>query len=53
MKVKTKSNNINISEEKPNKKLIKALKEANKIQKNPEKYKGYHDIDELFNDILK
>ena len=53
MKVKAKSNNINIGEEKQNKKIIKALKEANEIQKNPEKYKGYCDIDELFNDILK
>ncbi len=42
-----------IHEDRPNKKLLKALKEAEKMQKHPEKYKGYHNIDELFEDLLK
>ena len=42
-----------IHEDKPNKKLLKALKEAEKIQKNPEKYKGYHNLEELMKDLEK
>ncbi|MBR1377166.1 MAG: type II toxin-antitoxin system RelB/DinJ family antitoxin [Bacilli bacterium] len=36
---------------KPSRKLRRALKEADKIAKHPEKYKGYNDIDELFKDL--
>ena len=32
---------------KPNKELLMALKEAEEIINNPDKYKGYKDIDEL------
>ena len=42
-----------IHEETPSKRLLKALKEADKIIKNPEKYKGYHDIEELMKDLEK
>lgn len=42
-----------IHEDRPNKKLLKALKEVEKMKKNPEKYKGYTNIDELFDDLLK
>ena len=42
-----------IREDRPNKKLLKALKEAEKIQKHPEKYKSYTNVDELFEDLLK
>ena len=42
-----------IHENKPNKKLLKALKETEKMQKHPEKYKGYTNVDELFEDLLK
>ena len=42
-----------IKENKPNRKLLKALKEAEKMEKHPERYKTYHNIDELFKDILK
>ena len=38
--------------QKPSKELIEALKEAKEIEKNPNKYKGYHDVDKLFEDIL-
>ena len=42
-----------IREDRPNKKLLKALKEAEKMQKHPEKYKSYTNVDELFEDLLK
>lgn len=35
----------------PSRKLKRALKEADRIAKNPEKYKGYNNIDELFKDL--
>ncbi len=38
-----------ISEEKS--KLERALEEADYILKNPNKYKGYNDIDALFEDL--
>ena len=41
-----------IKHRKPSRKLKKALKEADKMMKHPEKYKGYHNVDEMFNDIL-
>ena len=42
-----------IKENKPNKRLIKALKEADKMAKHPEKYKGYHNLEELIKDLEK
>ena len=42
-----------IHEDKPNKKLLKVLKEAEKMKKHPEKYKGYHDLEELMEDLEK
>lgn len=50
--VKTASIPFEISEPKPSKKLKKALKEADDIVKHPEKYKGYHDVHQMFEDIL-
>lgn len=49
--VKTSSIPFEISEPKPSKTLKKSLKEADKIMKHPEKYKGYNDIEELFKDL--
>ena len=40
-----------ICENKPNKKLLKALKEIEKMEKYPEKYKTYHNINELMKDL--
>lgn len=50
--VKTSSIPFNIAEPKPSRKLKKALKEAEKIAKHPEKYKGYHDVHQMLEDIL-
>lgn len=33
--------------------LRKALREAKKMEKHPEKYKSYDNVDELFNDLEK
>lgn len=40
-----------IHDDKPNRKLLKALKEAEKMEKYPKKYKGYHDIEEFLKDL--
>lgn len=40
-----------IHDDKPNRKLLKALKEAEKMEKYPEKYKGYHNIEEFLKDL--
>ena len=42
-----------IREDVPNKKMIKALNEAKKMADNPEKYKWYTDVQELFSDLEK
>ena len=46
--VNTSSIPFEISTPKPSKNLKKALKEADYIAKPPEKFKGYTNIDELF-----
>ena len=46
--VNTSSIPFTIEDDKPNKKLIHALKEADYIEKHPNKYKGYNNVDELF-----
>ncbi len=40
-----------IREDQPNKDLIKVLKEVEKMEKNPEKYKNYNNIDELIEEL--
>ena len=42
-----------IHEDRPNKQFLKALKEADKIAKNPEKYKLYDNVEELLKDLKK
>lgn len=37
----------------PNEKTLKALKEVEEMENNPEKYKGYDSIDSLMEDLLK
>ncbi len=39
--------------EKPSKKLTKALKEADKMEKHPDKYKSYNNMEELIDDLDK
>lgn len=46
--VNTSSIPFEISEPKLSRALQRALKEADKMAKNPEKYKGYHNVNELF-----
>lgn len=49
--VKTSSIPFKIEEPKPSKELKKALKEVDYMTKHPEKYKVYHNVDELFEDL--
>lgn len=49
--VKTSSIPFNISKPKPSRQLKRALKEAERIAKHPERYKSYDNIDDLFKDL--
>ena len=42
---------IEYPEEKPNKELRAAIREAKKIEKNPERYKSYKNFDDLAADL--
>ncbi len=42
---------IEYPEEKPNKELRAAIREAKKIEKNPERYKSYKNFDDLMADL--
>ena len=37
----------------PNKKTLNAIKEVEEMEKDPKKYKGYQNVDELMEDLLK
>lgn len=37
----------------PNQKTLLALNEVEKMEKNPEKFKGYNSVDSLMEDLLK
>ncbi len=39
-------------EEIPNEETLEAFEEVEEMKKNPEKYKGYSDVDEMMRDIL-
>ena len=39
-------------QKKPTRQLLKAMREDEDMKKNPSKYKGYTDIDELMRDLL-
>lgn len=49
--VKTSSIPFKIEEPKPIKELMKALKELDYMEKHPEKYKVYNNVDELFEEL--
>ncbi len=49
--VKTSGIPFKIEEPKPSQELKKALKELDYMEKHPEKYKVYHNVDELFKDL--
>lgn len=50
--VKTASIPFEIKNPKPSKELKRALRESKRMEKHPEKYKTYHNVDEMFEDIL-
>lgn len=37
----------------PNEELTEALREVEDMKRNPSKYKGYSDVDEMMRDILE
>ncbi len=45
---KTSSIPFAIEEEKPSEKLIRALEEADYIEKHPNEFKGYNNVEQLF-----
>jgi len=49
--IKTGSIPFEIKEKKPNRRTRKALKEAEKIVKNPDKYKSYKNMKEVYEDL--
>ena len=50
--VKTASIPFKIQEPRYSQEVLNALKESDYMIKHPELYKGYHDVDEMFKDIL-
>ena len=49
--VNTSSIPFKIDQPKPSKRLKKALKEVDYMEKHPKKYKAYNSVDELFEDL--
>ncbi|MCH5162455.1 MAG: type II toxin-antitoxin system RelB/DinJ family antitoxin [Clostridiales bacterium] len=47
------SNGIPFAVERPNAATLAAMKEVDDMEKNPEKYKGYTNVDELFEELLQ
>ena len=43
---------LNAASEVPNEELLEAFDEVEDMKKNPDKYKGYSDVDEMIGDIL-
>ena len=43
---------FDVKEPKPSKELLEALQELDYMEKHPEEYKTYHDVDKMFEDIL-
>lgn len=43
--------NITMKSPEPSKKLKEALKELKYVEAHPEKYKSYHNVEEMFNDL--
>ena len=50
--IKTDGIPFEVRNPKPSRELRKALKEAEHIAQHPEKYKSYHNVDEMMKDIL-
>ena len=51
--IRTQSIPFSIKLSKPKRKTIKAIKEAEKIEKNPSRYKKFDTVEELINDLKK
>ena len=51
--IRTNSIPFELKADLPNDKTISAINEVEEMEKNPEKFKGYDDIDSLMEDLLK
>ena len=51
--IRTNSIPFPLKTKKPNRKTLKAIKETEKIERHPNKYKKYETIDELMDDLQK
>lgn len=51
--IRTNSIPFELALEKPNRKTIKAMREAEELEKNPKKGKPYQTVDSLLEDLLK
>ena len=51
--IRTHSIPFELKADMPNKETLEALKELEEMENNPEKYKGYTNLDELFEDLKK
>ena len=51
--IRTNSIPFELKADLPNDKTLSAINEVEEMEKNPEKFKGYDDIDSLMEDLLK
>ena len=51
--IRTNSIPFELKADLPNNKTLSAINEVEEMEKNPEKFKGYDDIDGLMEDLLK
>ncbi len=51
--IRTNSIPFELKADVPNKETILAINEVEKMEKNPENYKGYDSVDDLVEDLLK
>ena len=51
--IRTNSIPFELKADMPNKKTLLAVNELKEMENNPEKYKGYNDVNSLMNDLLK
>ena len=48
----TNDDELNVTEEKPSEELEEALKELENMEEHPEENKVYHNVEEMFDDII-
>lgn len=51
--IRTRSIPFELKADMPNQKTLSAINEIEEMERNPEKYKGYNDVNSLMEDLLK